>query len=145
MSSGNQPVVSGLLCPKIGPEFPTLWAGDTTGQLTIWYVPQEGLEFSPAYTVKAHQGSINQLVNTWRHIISIGDDGVVILHDVISFAKVRSVNLMEWCGYQNLLVNPHISRKLKSAHLQENYEHGGQLVIGSSYGDIIALSLGTTI
>jgi hypothetical protein len=145
MASGNVPAVTGLLCPQIGPEFPTLWATDTTGQMTIWYVPQQGLEFNPAYTVKAHQGAINQLTKTWRHVITIGDDGFVILHDVLTFARIRSVNVMEWAGARNLLMNPTIPRKLKSVHLEENYDTGGQLVIGTSYGELVLISLGTTV
>jgi len=102
MPSGNLPQVTGLICPQIGPEFPTLWAGDSTGQLTIWYIPTEGLEFIPAYTTKVHTGSINQMYKTWRHVITIGDDGYIILHDVLSFAKIRAVQIMEWANYRNL-------------------------------------------
>jgi hypothetical protein len=145
MPSGNPPSVTGLICPQIGPEFPTLWAADSTGQLTIWYIPLKGLEFTPAYTVKIHNGMINDMKKTWRHIITIGDDGYILLHDVLSFHKIRSVQIMEWSIDRNLLGNAHIERKLKALHVEENYDTGGQLVIGTSYGDVIALSLGTTV
>lgn len=143
--SGNLPWVTGLLCPQFGPEFPTLWASDAVGNITIWHIPKIGLEFTPAFTTKAHQGPITQLTNTWRHVISIGDDGNLILHDIISFARIRTINIMEWSTYKEIISNPHIHRKLKSIHLQENYDTGGQMVVGTSYGDVIFLSLGTTV
>jgi hypothetical protein len=145
MSSGNPPQVTGLICPQIGPEFPTLWASDTTGQLTIWYIPHIGLEFTPAYTMKIHNSAVTTMAKTWRHVITTGDDGFILLHDVLTFTKVRSVNVMEWGNYRSLFSNEHIDRKIKSIHLEENYDSGGHLVVGTSYGDIVLISLGTTV
>lgn len=144
-SSGNLPMVTGLLCPKIGPEFPTLWAADSSGQLTIWYVPASGLEYIPAYTLVAHQGAINDITHTWRHVITVGDDGFIRLFDVLSFATIKQIDVMYWCAYRSLLSNPHIKRKIKVIHAQENYDSGGHIVVGTTYGDIILLSLGTTV
>lgn len=143
--SGNVPVVTGLICPKFGPEFPSLWASDSSGQLTVWYVPKEGLDFTPAYTVRAHQGAINQMENTWRHVITIGDDGCLLLFDVISFMRIRTVNIMEWSIYNQLLINPHIHRRLKCIGVYENYDTGGHIAVGTSYGEVILLPLGTTV
>ncbi|RYH29959.1 hypothetical protein EON65_06755 [archaeon] len=156
--SGHLPWITGLLCPKIGPEFPTLWAADASGQLTIWYVPREGLEFTPAYTVKAHYSAINDLQKTWRHVISIGDDGLVVLHDIIGFYRVRTVDVMYYCLYYNLFQStPHIAayknnpyhgqipRRIKCLHVKENYETGGTLLLGTSYGEVMIISLGTTV
>lgn len=137
--------MTGLIAPKIGPEFPTLWAADATGQLTIWYIPHSGLDFQPAFTKKMHQGSINQMSQTWRHMITIGSDSKVLLIDVISFMKIRTIDIMEWGIYRNLLSNSHIQRKLNCVHVLENYDAGGTMAIGSSYGEIILLPLGTTV
>lgn len=145
LPSGNVPWVTGLICPAIGPEYPNLWATDAAGNLTIWHIPTEGLEFIPAHTAKIHQGPINHMTHTWRHVITIGDDGFLILHDILSFTRIRSVDIMEWSIYRNLLENPHIHRKLKSVSVFENYDTGGQLALGTSYGDVIMLSLGTTV
>jgi hypothetical protein len=145
LESGNAPWVTGLLCPPCGPEFPNLWASDAAGQLTVWRIPLDGLDFAPAFTTLAHNGAINQLTNTWRHVLSIGDDGWLLLHDALSFQRIRSINVMEWSLSRALLPNAHIHRKLKSVHLQENFDSGGQLVVGTSYGDLIFLPLGTTV
>lgn len=156
MGSGQPPWITGLLCPVIGPEHPSLWASDSTGRLTIWYVPRQGLEFTPAYTTKAHSMAINDLQKTWRHVISIGDDGLVILHDVIAFYKVRTVDIMHYCLYYNLLdyatekmshghSTAQIKRRIKCCYIRENYEVGGQLALGTNYGEVVLLSLGTTV
>lgn len=151
LSSGQLPWISGLLCPAIGPEFPAIWAADSTGQLTIWHVPARGLDFAPAFTSKAHKKAINDLQKTWRHVISIGDDGCVILHDLIGFYQVRCVDVMYYCLYRNLFAqdsdrrHEQIKRRIKSCYVKENYELGGQLVLGTSYGEVVLLSLGTTV
>ena len=145
MGSGAPTSVSGLLCVDTTFPFSHLWAGDTSGQLTVWHVPEHGLGFMPAFTVKAHNGSINNLVNTHRHIISVSDDGCISFYDMFNFDRVRTIYVMEWCLYRNLLERPDVSRKIKAVHLQENFVTGGNLVLGTSYGDIIMLSLGTTV
>jgi hypothetical protein len=38
-----------------------------------------------------------------------------------------------------------VDRKLKSCHLVEDRERGGTLLVGTSYGEVVALSLGTTV
>lgn len=144
-ASGNPPSVTGLVCTKIGNEFPTLWATDSSGQMTIWYVPSVGLEFQPAYTVKAHRGPITQLVKTWRHMITIGDDGTVKLFDMLTFVRIRTIDVMSMCLERNLFVAPNIHRRLKSASVYENYSTGGYLAVGTSYGDVVMLPLGTTV
>lgn len=63
-------------------QFTHLWAGDSTGQMTVWWVPDEGLEFIPARTWKSHEGPINAMQATWKHMISIADDGCIILHEL---------------------------------------------------------------
>eukprot|EP01031_Cornospumella_fuschlensis_P029899 gene29899-36104_t len=127
--SGNLPWITGLLCPKIGPEFPNLWAADASGQLTIWYVPREGLEFTPAYTVKAHYSAINDLQKTWRHVISIGDDGLVVLHDIIGFyRKVRKISGEPQAAIQAPLSPSAPSAVPSPVHQQRDaHRHSGSL------------------
>jgi hypothetical protein len=145
MNSGAPTSVSGLICVSTTFPFSHLWAGDTSGQITVWHVPQYGLGFIPAFTVKAHNGAINDLVNTQRHAISISDDGYISFYDMFNFDRVRTIDIMEWCNYRSLLERPDIHRKIKCVSLQENEETGGNLVVGTSYGDIIMLRLGTTV
>lgn len=145
MNSGAQSSVTGLICTSTHFPYSHLWAGDTSGQLTVWHVPEVGLGFMPAFTVKAHNGAINDLKNTQRHAITISDDGLIIFYDLYNFDRVRTIDILEWSLYRGLLERPDILRKIKSAHLEENYVTGGNLVLGTSYGDIIMLKLGTTI
>lgn len=95
--------------------------------------------------MKAHNGAINDLKCTQRHAITISDDGFIIFYDLYNFDRVRSIDILEWCIYRSLLERPDILRKIKSVHLEENFETGGNLVLGTSYGDIIMLKLGTTV
>lgn len=144
MDSGAAATVTGLLCVEMSGVWSHLWAGDSTGQLTIWYVPEEGLGFMPAHTVKAHYGAINNVVRTYKHAITISDDGFVIFFDLARFDRVRSIDIGFWSNYRQLIARPDIERRIKCTHLQENYETGGTLVLGTSYGEIVVLSLGTT-
>lgn len=145
MSSGAPASVTGLICTNTYVPFSHLWAGDSSGQLTVWHVPEIGLGFMPAFTVKAHEGAINNLVHTQRHAISISDDGYIVFYDLFNFDRVRTMDIMEWSIYAGILQRPDVHRKIKSAHLEENAYSGGSLVLGTNYGDIIMLSLGTTV
>ena len=147
MASGACTTVTGLLCTGLNYAFTHLWASDSSGQLTVWNVPSVGLDFTPAHTVKAHAKAINAMTNTYRHIITVADDGVVKFFDVVNFAKIRSVNVLEWCLYRGLLLDhrPDIARRLKCVHLVENHAEGGTMVVGTSYGDVIMFSLGTSV
>jgi hypothetical protein len=147
MESGAPCSVTGLLCTGLNYALDHLWASDSSGQLTIWYVPEEGLDFVPAYTMRAHQKAITSLVNTYRHVISISDDGCVKFFDHTTFALVRSVDVLEWCVYKGLMLDarPDIARRLKCVALQENFTSGGTMAVGTSYGDVVIFALGTTV
>ena len=111
-------------------------------------MPDYGLEFVPVQATKAHWGSINCMKNTWRHAITASDDGYIIIHDLVLFTRVRAINIVEWgtqLDYSNIFERPDIPRRIKSMCLEENYETGGSIVVGTSYGDVAVLSLGTTI
>lgn len=70
---------------------------------------------------------------------------MVQLFDVLSFAKIRTIDVQASAVERNLLVAPHIRRRLKCAGVYENYSTGGYLALGTSYGDIIMMPLGTTV
>eukprot|EP01038_Epipyxis_sp_PR26KG_P013209 gene13209-17702_t len=122
-----------------------LWAGDSTGQLNVWSIPTSGLEFRPAFTIKAHDGSINDLRRTHKHMLSIGDDGMLIIFNLFSFVKIRRTNILEWCIHKGLSEKYDIPRKIKSIGFELDEINGGTLAVGTSYGDVIIMSLGTTI
>jgi WD40 repeat protein len=145
LKSGNPAAVTGLICVDVSFPFSHLWAADSSGQLTVWHVPESGLGFIPAHTVKAHDGPINNLVHTHKHAISISDDGYVVLMDLTTFDRIRAVNVVEWASLCGLLERPDIGRKIKCVSLQEDHEYGGMMAVGTSYGDIIMLRLGTTV
>jgi len=93
-----------------------------------WTVPDRGLRFRPAYTVVAHSAATNKLTSSWRHCISIS-----------------GATSYEWCAYRQLILRPEIPRKLKCIHLYEDFQNGGMMVIGTSFGDVIACSLGPNL
>ena len=148
LASGAPASVTALLCAGISFTHSELWAGDSSGQLTIWQVPDYGLDFIPIQSTKVHWGAINAMKCTWRHAITASDDGFIVIHDLVLFTRIRSINLIEW-GWQpdgsSLFERPDIPRRLKSMNLEENYETGGTLAVGTSYGDVVMLSLGTTV
>lgn len=147
MESGSPTTVTGLICAGPNYALTHLWASDSTGQITIWYVPEYGLEFIPAYTVTAHKRSINSLVNTYRHAITISDDGFLKMFDLQTFALIRQVDVLDWSIYKGLMSNirTDIPRRLKCIHLKEDSTNGGVMVIGTNYGDVMVFSLGTTV
>lgn len=36
---------------------------------------------------------------TWKHVISVGDDGFLVLHDLGSFNPIRRVDVVKWAVY----------------------------------------------
>lgn len=149
MKNGNLAVVSCLLCTGYNYCHSHLWAGDSTGQITIWSIPTIGLEFQPEKTWKCHQGSVNAMMNTWTNVFTIGDDGFLFVYNIISFAKIRSINLLDWCIQKSLFHNNPIRsdvfRRLKSMDIKEDSQTGGTCIVGTSYGDIIVMNIGTDI
>ena len=99
-----------------------------------------GLDFIPTKTWKAHDGAIEQMKSTWKHMISIGDDGNMILHELGSLIMQRRLNFNEWCA--TIMPRPDIQRRLKCMSIVENYEEGGNMVVGTNYGDVFVISIG---
>lgn len=69
----------------------------------------------------------------------------MIFFDLVRFEKVRRINMIEWASYRELALRPNIPRKLKCVSVYEDYENGGTVAVGTSFGDVFACSLGTTI
>ena len=79
--------------------------------MTIWAVPEEeGITFEPIMTYRAHNAGINRIVSTYRNLISIGDDEVILFTDLTSLLRVRKLDVRQWAIYKNLLYPPDIPR-----------------------------------
>ena len=136
-------MVSAINCCGPNYMFTHLWAGDSTGQMTVWFVPEEGLDFIPAKTWKAHDGTIRSMKSTWKHMISIGDDGNMILHELGSLIMQRRLNFNDWCA--DIMLRPDIPRRLKCMSIVENEEEGGNMLVGTNYGDVFVISIGREV
>ena len=143
MPSDNLTIVTQVKCCGPNYSFTHLWAGDSLGQLTVWFVPDTGLDFIPAKTWRAHQGRINAMDSTWRHMISVGDDHCIRLHDLGNLMAMRSIDLNIWC--KDYMLKPDIPRKVKCLHIAENYEEGGQMAVGTNYGDLYVMAIGRQV
>eukprot|EP01041_Mallomonas_annulata_P004093 gene4093-8140_t len=140
--SGHSPSVLALHCT--GPHYArsTLWAGDSIGQLTIWDVPKSGLDYAPRRTSRTHGSAIRCIESTWKHAITAGDDGKLILHDLISLARIRTIDVTQVTFDKQLINNPEIPRYIKSLQIVENFETGGSMCIGTSFGEVMISSIG---
>ena len=123
-----------------------LYAGDNTGQLTIWCVPEFfGIDYRPILTKKLHQLPINVITNTDNYILTLGDDGIIFFITLQSLTTMRKLDVLKWAIYNNVTTSPLVPRKLKSIEIEDDEENGGTMVIGTSYGDIFCLYTGFTI
>lgn len=145
MGNGYLSVVSCMLCT--GPSYTQthLWVGDSCGQMTVWIIPLDGLDFKPLKTWKAHDGIIRAMTSTWKHMISVADDGNILFHDLSAIVKIRSINVAEWCSFRNLIPDGRVFRSLKCLAIEEDFENGGTMVVGTNYGEIIVFALGSYI
>jgi len=143
--SGTLPIVSALACA--GPNYfkNLLWAADNVGYLTVWDVPYSGLDFKPIKSWKVHNGGITQVTSTWRHLISIGNDGCLVLHDLRNLLKVRTINCLQWAVYRGLVERPDVSRRLTCLYMIEDAENGGRMTVGTSYGEVYVMDIGTSV
>lgn len=145
MQCGSAAIVTALLCTGPNYTFSHIWAGDSVGQLTIWSNPDEGLTFTACQTAKAHGSAIRAISSTWKHAITIGDDGVILLMDLNRLTRIRTINFMEWALHKQLIGNANIPRRLKALHIVEDAINGGSMVIGTSYGEIAVFPLGAYV
>jgi len=145
--SGGPPGVTSLTCSGPHGLQSYLFAGDTTGRLTIWNIPDVGLEFSPAKSWKPHKRAIADMKTTYSHLITAGYDGMVMIFNLETLLKVRSINVLEWAIHKELVPPEFVSlpRMVTCMHVEEDYENGGSCIVGTSLGEIIVMSIGVNI
>ena len=115
------------------------------GRLLVWKVPDDGLDFVPIRSWIPHRGAITTMASTWRHIITAGDDGFVLLWDIENMVRVRSIHVQQWCIERGLMERPDIPRRLKCMAVKEDHNLGGLLVVGTSYGEVVIMSIGVYV
>ena len=76
-------------------------------------------------------------------MISIGDDGNMIIHELGSLIRQRCLNFNDWCA--GIMLRPDIPRRLKCMSLVEDYEEGGHMLVGTNYGDVFVISIGKEV
>jgi hypothetical protein len=94
--------------------------------------------------------AIRAMSSTYRHMISIGDDGFIILTDLITFDEIKRLDVSTYCVEKQLFsekCHPHIRRKLKSLHVQNELSGtlGRLVAVGTNLGDILIFSLGNYV
>lgn len=144
---GNTPSVTTILCSGYNYEQTHLFSGDTSGRLTIWKIPDIGLDFQPIKTWRPHKKSLSDMKATYKHLITIGGDGIIVFHDLISLVKVRTINFLEWIIHKQLITDGSelIPRGLTCMYLEEDFENGGTLVLGTSYGELSVIGIGINV
>lgn len=117
----------------------------SAGRITTWEIPYEGIEYTPVKTWMAHSSAVRDMAMTFRHMLSVGDDGLILFHDLATFDRIRKIDWLEWCSYRDLVARPDVKRALKCISVLEDAENGGTVAVGTSYGDLAILSIGTNI
>ena len=92
-----------------------------------------------------HDGSCNAFVSTFKHLISAGDDGILAFIDLEGLYVVRRLNVQEEAVRRGLSMRPDVPRRLKCIFLIEDPDNGGTVVVGTNYGDIYLISIGTCL
>merc|ERR1711916_222148 len=93
--SGNAQMVTAIHCTGSFYVLSHLYAGYSTGQLAVWQVPYEGIEYTKVVHYRAHTGAINCLASTFKHLLSCGDDGILLFIDLESFNIVRRMDVVK--------------------------------------------------
>jgi hypothetical protein len=146
-ADGNPSCVSTILCSGPNYQLTHLFSGDSSGRLTIWEIPEIGLEYQPVKTWRPHKRRLSDMKATYKHLITIGEDGVLVFHDLQSFDRIRRLNFMEWVLHKELVTDGsgEIPRALTCMALVENFETGGTLVLGTSFGELSVIGIGTHV
>jgi hypothetical protein len=97
------------------------------------------------FSLQAHNGALNCFVSTFKHIISAGDDGILLFIDLESCHIVRRMDVLRLALLQGLAVRGDVIRRLKCLSLREDPENGGTLAVGTSYGDVYIIAIGTCV
>lgn len=125
-----------------------LWAADSIGRLTLWKVPETGYDYVPIKSWQAHNNmSINALKSTWKHAISGGDDGFVMIHDLVSHDRIRALDLtFVAVDYGLIPRSNNITRRIKTMSII-NCTPGsqGSVLVGCNTGEIFVFPLGFNV
>jgi hypothetical protein len=141
--SGNSPSVTVVKCTgwNFGLEY--LWATDSIGRITVWRVPDEGFEYEPVRSWRAHSASITSLVTSWTHAFTGGDDGLILLHDLASLAKVRVLDVTQLGVDMHLTKDAVVTRRIKSMSIEQcTEEQPGSVICGCCTGEIFVMCNG---
>jgi hypothetical protein len=142
--SGNFPAISGLKCTGWNFGLDYLWATDSIGRITVWRVPEvEGFDFIPVRSWRAHRAAICAFECTWKHAVTAGDDALIILHDLASLTKVRTLDLTMWSYDLGLIVDKTVPRRVKCLSVTHctDYEPGS-VVVGCCTGEVFIFGTG---
>lgn len=122
-----------------------IWAADSIGRLTLWKVPETGYDYAPIRSWQAHhEQSINCLKNTWKHAITAGDDGFIMLHDLISYERIRALDLtFVAVDYGLIYRSNNVTRRIKTMSIINcTPEAPGSVVVGCNTGEIYVFPVG---
>jgi hypothetical protein len=78
-------------------------------------------------------------------LISAGDDGILAFIDLDGLYITRRLNVQEEAVKRSLSVRPDVPRRLKCLFLTEDPDSGGTVVVGTNYGDVYIISIGTCV
>eukprot|EP00603_Paraphysomonas_imperforata_P013153 CAMPEP_0114478068 /NCGR_PEP_ID=MMETSP0104-20121206/15752_1 /TAXON_ID=37642 ORGANISM="Paraphysomonas imperforata, Strain PA2" /NCGR_SAMPLE_ID=MMETSP0104 /ASSEMBLY_ACC=CAM_ASM_000202 /LENGTH=221 /DNA_ID=CAMNT_0001653163 /DNA_START=234 /DNA_END=895 /DNA_ORIENTATION=- len=141
------PTVNVVLCAGPKKSGDLLHCADSTGRHTMWRVPDKGLDFVPVKTHLPHTKAITVMKNTDTHLITASDDGMIVLMDLIQFTCIRRIDVLEWALDKELIKDDStdIPREIKCMHLLEDPVNGGTMSIGTNYGEVMLIDIGTTV
>jgi WD40 repeat protein len=141
------PMVNVVLCCGPNKSDDLLHCGDSTGRHTIWRIPDKGLDFVPIKTHTPHTRSINIMKNTNTHLITASDDGTMVFMDLVQLTQIRRIDVLQWALDKNLIADDSadIPREIKCLHLMENEIDGGTISVGTNYGEVMLIDIGTTV
>jgi len=104
------------------------------------------MNYQPYHTSHVHRGQLRTLASTWKHVVSGGDDGKFILHELTTLTRIRSVDVVSWSMYRGLLdIPPLVPRRIKYIHILENFKDGGTMCVGTSVGEVAICSIGSNV
>ncbi len=144
---GNPACVTTLLCTGPNYQQTHIFAGDTSGRLTIWVIPESGLDFAPAKSWRPHKRKISEMKATYKSLITVGEDGWIVFHDLVTLHKIRTLNFLEWVIHKQLVVDGSdlIPRGITCMYLEEDIENGGTIVVGTTYGELSVIGIGVNV
>ena len=132
-----------------GPNFTDdqLHCADSTGRHTMWRIPDKGLEFIPIKTHTPHTKGITGMRNTRRHLVTASEDGTIVFMDLTLLTQIRRIDVLHWCLDKGLITDDseNIPREIKCMHLMVDENNGGTLSVGTSYGEVMLMDIGTTV